>query len=154
MINSDVLKILNDQTNNYIHKVQQNLASTGTNATGETSKSLRYEITEEGSKIIIEVFGKKYFAVVETGRKPTPDKKPSRDMIDNITKWVAARGKPENAIWAIAVSINKKGTELYRKGGRTDIFTDDKKTYVDTIFEEVTKDVADDLFSHAILSFE
>lgn len=153
MINADVLSILNEQTNNFISKVQGNLASTGTDATKETSKSLRYEITEEGSKIILTVFGRPYFATVETGRKPTPDKKPSRNMIENISKWVAVRGKPESMVWAIAVSINKKGTDLWRKGGRTDIYTDEKENFADTIFKEITTSIADDIFKKATVSF-
>lgn len=154
MISADVLKILNDEANNFITKVKDNLASTGTDATGETSKSLRYEITEEGNKIVLSVFGRKYFATVETGRKPTPGIPPSRDMIDNITKWVAARGKPESMVWAVAVSIQNKGTSLFRKGGRTDIYTDEKESFADKIFMEVTESIANDLFRKATVSFQ
>lgn len=154
MINADVLKILNDQNNNFIAKIRQNLASTKTDATMESSKSLRYEITEQGTTLKNTIYAKPYFAVVETGRKPTPDKKPSRDMINNISKWVEVRGKPENMVWAIAVSIQKKGTNLFRSGGRTDIYSDLIPGYVDTILTEVTKSMADTLFKNTIASLK
>lgn len=152
MISAEVLTILNDNTNDFLNQIKANLDSTGTTATGESKNSLRYEITEEGAKIVLSVFGKPYFSVVETGRKPGGGI--SRDMIDNITKWVAARGKEESMVWAIAKSIDQKGTKLFREGGRTDIYTDLKEGFADKIFMEVTENIANEFFRKATVSFE
>lgn len=150
----ELLKLLNDQSRSFIAQIQGRLSSTGTSATGKTSKSLRYVIEEGTSKIVLEVLGRPYFATVETGRKPTPDKKPSRAMIDNIKEWVSARGKPESAVWAIATKIQKEGTELFKKGGRTDIYTDQKETFADQLYQSITNEIADEIFKNAKLSFE
>lgn len=154
MISADVMKILTEESNSFVQKVRGNITSTGTNATGKTSDSIRYEVTENGNKIILEFFGREYFATVETGRKPTPDKKPSRTMIENITEWVNAKGIPESAVWGIATNIQKQGTALFRKGGRTDIYTDEAETFTDELFSAVTEQIANEFFEKATLSFE
>lgn len=149
-----LFQILQDNTDIFFTAIRANMAATGTDATGKTSKSLRYEIHEGSGRIILEVFGRPYFATVETGRKPTPDKKPSREMIENISDWVNARGKDQDSIWAIATKINKEGSLLWQKGGRTDIFTSEKQPFVDSIFQEVTENLADEMFKNATVSFQ
>lgn len=154
MISAEVYKAISDQNNNFISKVRANLASTGTDATGESSKSLTYLIIAQGDVVTSTIYAKPFFGVVETGRKATPDKKPSRDMITNIEKWVAVRGKPENMVWAIATKIQKEGTELFRKGGRTDIYTDLIPGYIDDMLNEVTKSMADTVFKNVIIALK
>lgn len=151
MISAAVMAILSNNANSFINKIGANLDSTGTSATGESKKSLHYEITEEGATIVLQVFGKPYFAVVETGRKPGGGV--GRAMIDNITKWVNARGKDESMVWAIAKSIDKSGTKLFQKGGRTDIYTDHKEGFADKIFMEVTENIANEFFRKVTVSF-
>jgi len=151
---SDLLAILSKETNSFIDQVKSNLDSTNTTATGKSKESLRYEVTEEGSRIVVTVFGKPYFSVVETGRKATPDKKPSRAMIDGIREWTKARGLPESMVWAVATKIQKEGTNLHKKGGRTDIYTDLKEGFADKIFMEVTENIASEYFRNAKVAFE
>ncbi len=153
MYSATVLSILNDETNNFIAQVKGNLASTGTDATKKSSNSIYSKIQTTEGKITIEVLAKPFFSVVETGRKPTPEKKPSSDMIDNIKEWVAVRGKPENAAWAIAMSIQKKGTDLFRKGGRTDIYTDPGEEWAEDLFTKITKAIANNEIQLIIKGF-
>lgn len=121
-MNAELIAILNQYGNSTVEKIRQNLASTGTNATGKTSQSLRYEVTNNGPKATLKVLGKPYFAVVETGRKPTPEyTKPSYEFVNSIKEWLRARGKDEKSAYGIAKSIHKKGTKLFREGGRKDI---------------------------------
>ena len=148
------MTILSNETNSFLSQVKSNLDTTGTTATSKSKESLRFEITEEGNRVVLTVFGKPYFSVVETGRKPTPDKKPSREMIENIKEWVAARGKPESMAWAVATKINKEGTELWKKGGRTDIYTDLKEGFADRIFMEAVENISSEYFRQAKVSFE
>lgn len=153
MYSATVLSILNDETNNFINIVKGNLASTGTDATKKSSNSIKSKITTTDSKITIEVTAKPFFSVVETGRKATPGKKPSEDMIDNIKEWVAVRGKPDSAVWAIATSIQNKGTDLFRKGGRTDIYTDPGEEWAEDLFDKITKAIAADEMNLIIKGF-
>lgn len=121
-MNAELISILNQYGQSTVEKIRENLESTGTNATGKTSKSLRYEVKNEGTKATLKVIGKPYLAVVETGRKPTPQyDNPSVEFVASIKEWVKAKGLPEGSAYAIAKSIHKKGTELFRKGGRKDI---------------------------------
>lgn len=121
-MNVDLIQILNPIGQAKVTQIQQNLAQTGTDASGQTSRSTRFTVTQDNTITRFQIVGKPYYMVVETGRKPTPDKKPSRDMIKNITEWIQVRGLP-NIAWAIAVWINKHGTKLWRSGGRKDIVT-------------------------------
>lgn len=125
--------ILNELTESLVEKIQNNLSSSGTNATGRTSAGLEFKINEEGSVTTIEVLANPFTGVVETGRKETPDKKPSAGMIENLKEWTAARGIDEKAVWGIATNINKEGTKLYQKGGRTDIYTEPFNEYLKTL---------------------
>ena len=153
-MNSELMTILSNEANSFLSQIKRNLDDSGTTATGKSKDSLRYEITEEGNKVVLTVFGKPYFAVVETGRKPTPDKKPSRAMIDNIKEWIAARGEPESMAWAVATKINKEGTKLWQQGGRTDIYTDLKEGFADRIFMEAVENIASEYFRKATVSLE
>ena len=121
--------------------IRANMGQAGMNATLKTANSLRIETKQEGSKVKMTLFGRPFFMTVQTGRRPTPDKKPSRDMISNITEWVEARGLDEKAVWAIATNIQKKGTKLWQEGGRTDI--------VDPAVDEFVNQTATDLLDMA-----
>jgi len=136
-MNADQLKIVSDWANGYIEQVKINLQTAGTKATGKTAESLRFEVTENGSKLVVEIFGREFFGTVETGRKPTPDKKPSRAMIENIKEWTKAKGIPESAAWGIATNINKYGTKLWQQGGRKDIYSEYIPSFIDQLSEEL-----------------
>lgn len=152
-----MLSILNHESNSLIQKIRQNLSQTGTTKSGKSAGSIYFQITEEdnGDKILVEVIGgRQYFATVETGRKPTPDKKPSRAMIDNISAWVKTVGKPESAVWAIATNIQKKGTELFQKGGRKDIYSNEIDGFIDSIGAAIAKEIADEYMVNIVNSFK
>lgn len=122
-MNAEIIAILNSYGSSTVEKIRQNLASTGTNASNKTSQSLRYTVTTEGTKATLKVIGKPYFAVVETGRKPTPDKKPSKEFVRNIKDWLQFTSGDTRPAYAIAMNINKHGSKLFRKGGRKDIYS-------------------------------
>lgn len=59
---------------------------------------------------------------VETGIKPYPQyDKPSRSFVESIREWLKDKGGEMGAAYAIARSIHKIGTKLFRSGGRKDI---------------------------------
>lgn len=135
----DTLQILSQYGNSVVAQIQQNLASTGTNATSKTSRSLHFEVKDEGTTQTLTVLAKPYFMVVETGRKPTPQyTKPSEQFVDSIKEWLKARGKSELSAYGIAKSIHKYGTKLYQDGGRTDIVSN---VVNDNLVAQITKDI-------------
>lgn len=116
-----IAEILRDNGIDAINEIRANLGRTGTNASMKTSQSLGYEVVQNGTRWKLIITGRPFFMTVETGRKPTPGKKPSREMITNIAAWLNARGLGDISPWAVAMTIQRKGTELWLKGGRKDI---------------------------------
>lgn len=137
---ASVVEILNTKGIEAINSIRNNLASTGTNATSKTSQSLQVSINQVGTKVTLQITGRPFFMTVETGRKPTPDKKPSRQMISNIVAWMSARGLDETKAWAVAMAINNKGSALWRKGGRKDIVSD---VIDDDFYSSIENDILD-----------
>lgn len=124
-----------------VAEMRDNLASTKTNASGRTSQSLRVVMTNTGGQI----WGRRYFRGVEQGRGGG---RVPRGFTAIIAQWIKDKGLTPSAIpykrkpsakWqpkytpeerglrqmasAIAHTIEKSGTSLYRRGGRKDIFT-------------------------------
>lgn len=123
-MNVELINILHNYGTDTVRQIRENLSSTGTTTTGKTAQSLRYEVTQEGTKATLKIIGKPYFAVVETGRKATPQfTKPSEDFVASIKEWIQAKGGDTNHAYAIAKNIHKRGTKLFRDGGRKDIYS-------------------------------
>lgn len=133
----ELFEPINNQAIHLVNNIRVNLGSTGSNATGKTSQSLRFELKQEGSKYKMQLFGRPFFMTVQTGRRPTPDKKPSREMISNLTEWMDARGMDSSKVWGVATKIQQLGTRLWFEGGREDV--------VDPAVDEFINGVAQDL---------
>lgn len=117
----EIYNVIQGQGIELMNNIRLNMGRAGMNATNKTSHSLRIELKQEGTKFKMQLLGRPFFMTVQTGRRPTPDKKPPREMISNIAEWMEARGMDEREVWAVATNIQKKGTQLWREGGRTDI---------------------------------
>lgn len=139
----EIFNVIQSEGIELINNTRANLGASGQNATNQTSQSLRIQITQEGSKYKMQLFGRPFFMTVQTGRRPTPDKKPSAEMIDNLKKWINARGIDESAVWAIATKINQRGTELWRSGGRDDITTPAIDEFVNNVGQNLLDAEAD-----------
>lgn len=147
----DLLPYLSQTGNSVVAQIRQNLSSTGTNATGKTSRSLRFEVKNEGFKQTLSLYGKPFIMVVETGRKPTPEyTKPSKEFVASIKEWADTKGLGKFA-YGIAKSIHQKGTELYRTGGRTDIISSVvNQGLIDQINKDVLVKFADHYLKNAV----
>ena len=124
----------------YVKRIRENLSQTGTDASGKTSQSVSYRATESGFEV---VGGREFFPTVETGSKPST-KKPGRKMIESISLWKEIRSLQASP-WAIAVSILKRGSSLWRKGGRKNIYSnvraDAQKEVPELIGKALRRDV-------------
>lgn len=149
----NVIDILTQQGNSVISQIKENLASTGTNATGETGNSLRLEVKNEGFKQILKIYGRPYFMTVETGRKATPTYKPSRQFVANIQAWMNAKNV-EGSAYGIAQAIHKKGSKLFREGGRTDIVSNViGESFVQSISKEILDKFAKEVLTNTVTLF-
>jgi hypothetical protein len=143
----EISDIVNVKGIELVNRFRADIGAAGQNATLRTSQSLRFEIVGAGTKVSFKLFGRAFFMTVYTGRKPTPEKKPSRDMIQNLIPWVEARGIDESAVWAIATNIQLKGTKLWRDGGRME----DYESIVDTFINDVSTSILESEADNFIL---
>lgn len=141
----DLVKILSGFGQSAVGKIQQNLATTGTNASGKTSRSLRFEVINQGTTATLRIIGRPYFGTVETGRKATPQfDKPSANFVASIREWLSAKGGNQGAAYVIARSIHQKGTKLWREGGRTNIYSNVRTSLAEEIPRAVLKEFIND----------
>lgn len=137
----DLIPILTKFGQSTVDRIKANLSSTGTNASGLTSNSIKFSVSENGTIATLQITGRPYIMAVETGIKPYPQyDKPSRSFVEQIRDWLQTRGGDMGAAYAIARSIHKKGTKLWKAGGRKDIISNVvNKSLVDQISMEVLK---------------
>lgn len=139
----EIFDAINTRSVDLINDIRANLGATGTTATGKTSQSLRFELKQEGSKYKVQLFGRPFFMTVETGRRPTPDKKPSREMIDNLREWMDSRGMDSSKVWGVATKIQQRGTRLWFEGGREDIVQPGVDEFINGVSQDLLKLEAD-----------
>lgn len=141
----DVAKILSNYGTSTVQKIQQNLAASGSNASGTTSRSLKFTVERQATKDILKITGRPFFMAVETGRKPTSgvlsfsgQSSGTLSLVDQIQLWLQSKGMDVGAAYAIANSIHKKGTKLYQKGGRKDIVSN---VINESLFAQIEQDI-------------
>ena len=145
-------EMLSEWAERVIVKIQENLDSTGTTASGKTKESLEYELTDTGVRIL----GRQYFQGVELGR---PAGKVPYRFQDIIRQWMKDKGiesqfgekewQKRNAAYLIAQKIKESGTQLYRQGGRSDIFSnvinEEVENLTEKIFFEISESISEGL---------
>lgn len=94
-------------------------------ASGKTRDSLSVEVTSDTTSATATMYGRKYFAALETGAKPWAKqyKHPPRPFVETIAKWMADKGIEGVSAYLVARKIMREGSKLYRDGGRQDVFT-------------------------------
>ena len=116
-------------------------------ASGRTRDSLSVEVTSDTTSATATMYGRKYFAALETGSQPWKKqyKHPPRPFVDTIQRWMDDKGIEGVSAYLVARKIMREGTKLYRDGGRQDIFTpvmEDIEQRIDaqlsSIFETIT----------------
>lgn len=94
-------------------------------ASGRTRDSLRSEIVPGMSSVTATLYGRKYFAALETGSKPWAKQyqHPPKPFVETIAEWMKDKGITGVSAYLVARKIMQEGSSLYRSGGRNDIFT-------------------------------
>ena len=84
----DFEKVLAEWAEGVIKKIRSNMDTKNINASGETSRSLEYKLTDDG----IQILGAPYFAErTEVGRTPTKHHQ-SFDFTSIIEQWIKDKG--------------------------------------------------------------
>lgn len=116
-------------------------------ASGRTRDSLRSEIASGMSSVTATLYGRKYFAALETGSKPWAKQyqHPPKPFVETIAEWMKDKGITGVSAYLVARKIMQEGSSLYRSGGRNDIFTpamQDAERNIDeqisALFERIT----------------
>lgn len=94
-------------------------------ASGKTRDSLSVEVTSDTTSATATMYGRKYFAALETGSQPWKKqyKHPPKPFVETIAKWMTDKGIEGVSAYLVARKIMREGSKLYRDGGRQDIFT-------------------------------
>ena len=94
-------------------------------ASGKTRDSLSVEVVSDTTSATATMYGRKYFAALETGSAPWKKlyKHPPRPFVETIAKWMDDKGIDGVSAYLVARKIMREGSKLYRDGGRQDIFT-------------------------------
>ena len=139
-----VTEILNDFGNSSVNDIRSNIKRAGKNVTGETSAAITSEMITPDR---VQVSGPSYVYTLEDGRGPRRGTTKS-EFPSKLRTWLIKRGNYKNfgntieqATRSLQFLINKRGTKLWREGGRKDILTpvvDDPRRY-----ERLTKDIAE-----------
>lgn len=116
-------------------------------ASGKTRDSLSVEVTSDTTSATATMYGRKYFAALETGSAPWKKqyKHPPKPFVETIAKWMTDKGIEGVSAYLVARKIMHEGSKLYRDEGRQDIFTpvmSDIEERIDaelsSIFETIT----------------
>lgn len=139
---TDNERLLEETLERIRRRIAENINAKGLRASGATERSMQVEMGENRGRLT----GRPYFQSLELGR---PGGKVPVRFVDIIRKWIedkripvrmvpykrvpSARWQPKYSVeerslrmmaGAIAESIRKRGTVLYRSGGRKDIYSD------------------------------
>lgn len=153
-------------------RIWQNIDTTGTKASGKTQESMWIESTPTGGRL----WGRPYFQSVETGR---PAGRVPFNFVAIIKQWIIDKGisvkqvayktsrqhkysvqerSLNMAAGAIAHSIETTGTQLFKSGGRHDIYSDViaeevaqlRKDLAVSVAETLSQTLSEGYKSHAI----
>lgn len=115
-------------------KVIENQKNSGQVASGRTIASMKVEVTEDGGVL----WGRSPFGTLETGRKPG---KVPAGFWKIIRQWMDDKGiqvqKPDSFAYLVARKIANEGTQLFRNGGRDDIYSPEVKDTVERVSQGI-----------------
>ena len=115
-------------------KVIENQKNSGQVASGRTIASMKVEVTEDGGVL----WGRSPFGTLETGRKPG---KVPAGFWKIIRQWMDDNGiqvqKPDSFAYLVARKIANEGTQLFRNGGRDDIYSPEVKDTVERVSQGI-----------------
>lgn len=134
-LKTEPLKIVHEELESLYERIINNHRNAGQVASGKTIKSLKVEQTNEGGIL----WGRKAFGTLETGRNAG---KVPKGFYYIIQQWVADKGiqveNPKTFSYFVARKIAREGTQLHRKGGRSDIYSKEIKKTIEYIMKRIT----------------
>lgn len=136
----DIARIVEQVLEESCREIIENHVRAGQVASGKTRDSLRHEVVTGVSEVTGTIYGRKYFAALETGSKPWKKQyaHPPKPFVKTIAQWMADKGITGVSAYLVARKIMREGATLYRDGGRDDIFTPTMESIQDRIEKEIS----------------
>lgn len=134
LLRDKVMELVSSELEALKQKVIENQKNSGQVASGRTIASMKVEVTEEGGVL----WGRSPFGTLETGRKPG---KVPAGFWKIIRQWMDDKGiqvqKPDSFAYLVARKIANEGTQLFRNGGRDDIYSPEVKDTVERVSQGI-----------------
>lgn len=141
--------------------LQANMVSTGANASGRTSQSLKVESNLSATRVVSQITGGTGWAFVEQGRGRT-QRNGNGQLKGIIRQWIIDKGiTPEQGMtidslaFVITRAIHRRGTLLHLLGERREIYSNVVTTErIDRITERIGDEIALQVSSDIINMFK
>jgi hypothetical protein len=134
LLRDKVIELVASELEALKQRIIENHRRAGQVASGRTIASLKVEITEDGGVL----WGRSPFGTLETGRKPG---KVPAGFWKIIRQWMDDKGiqveKPDSFAYLVARKIANEGTQLFRNGGRSDIYSPEVKDTVERVSDGI-----------------
>lgn len=134
LLRDKVMELVSSELEALKQKVIENQKNSGQVASGRTIASMKVEVTEDGGVL----WGRSPFGTLETGRKPG---KVPAGFWKIIRQWMDDKGiqvqKPDSFAYLVARKIANEGTQLFRNGGRDDIYSPEVKDTVERVSQGI-----------------
>lgn len=130
----EALRIVRSELDALKLRIIERHINAGQKASGRTISSLHVEMLGAGGIL----WGRQAFEVLESGRKGG---KVPKGFYQIIQQWVKDKGiqvdKPKTFSYFVARKIAREGTQLYRNGGRGDIYSKEIEYTTKVIMEQI-----------------
>lgn len=134
LLRDKVMELVSSELEALKQKVIENQKNSGQVASGRTIACMKVEVTEDGGVL----WGRSPFGTLETGRKPG---KVPVGFWKIIRQWMDDKGiqvqKPDSFAYLVARKIANEGTQLFRNGGRDDIYSPEVKDTVERVSQGI-----------------
>lgn len=127
-------------------RIADNIARNGQTASGKTARSL--EVVEGQDEMLL--LGRKYFDNLERGVPPwsSINKNKIHGFASILYRWSQDKGisfaddkERTSFAFALAYKIANKGTQLFRNGGRADVYSNEIPKTIDNIARKLADEV-------------
>lgn len=134
LLRDKVMELVSSELEALKQKVIENQKNSGLVASARTIASMKVEVMEDGGVL----WGRSPFGTLETGRKPG---KVPAGFWKIIRQWMDDKGiqvqKPDSFAYLVARKIANEGTQLFRNGGRDDIYSPEVKDTVERVSQGI-----------------
>lgn len=134
LLRDKVMELVSSELEALKQRIIENHKEAKQVASGRTIASMKVEVTEDGGVL----WGRSPFGTLETGRKPG---KVPAGFWKIIRQWMDDKGiqvqKPDSFAYLVARKIANEGTQLFRNGGRDDIYSPEVKDTVERVSQGI-----------------